>query len=300
MNTNLPDTDRHSMDLTQLSSREQLSALMDGALPADQTRFLLRRLQHDDSLAGSWERWRMAGEAMRGLAPTQRLPADFAQRVSAALHGEVDADADADAATTASRMPAWVRWGGGAAMAASLAVVALIASRPGGMPAEGAPPAQVAAVAADAPQAPAAPELPAVPATVAEAPALVAAAAAAASQPGRTRKAERTAAARQAPAPRLVAEVDASGQPTAHVAVPQPPIATRRWPRSVLPQYANGGLAVGFGDATPIATPHNPFRQPRLVMVPAQAPATDAEAHADQAPEADVPAATDAPAPSEP
>ncbi|MBS0231787.1 MAG: hypothetical protein JSS52_11600, partial [Proteobacteria bacterium] len=41
------DTDRHCNDLTQLCSREQLSALMDGALPEDQTRFLLRRLQHD-------------------------------------------------------------------------------------------------------------------------------------------------------------------------------------------------------------------------------------------------------------
>ena len=63
-------------DLTQLSSREQLSALMDGALPADQTRFLLRRLQHDAPLAGCWERWRLTGEVMRGLAPAQRLPAE--------------------------------------------------------------------------------------------------------------------------------------------------------------------------------------------------------------------------------
>ena len=67
-------------DLTQLSSREQLSALMDGALPADQTRFLLRRLQHDAPLAECWQRWRLAGEVMRGLAPAQRLPADFALR----------------------------------------------------------------------------------------------------------------------------------------------------------------------------------------------------------------------------
>ena len=51
-------------DLTQLSSREQLSALMDGALPADQTRFLLRRLQHDAPLAECWQRWRLAGEVM--------------------------------------------------------------------------------------------------------------------------------------------------------------------------------------------------------------------------------------------
>ena len=65
------DNDIQSNDLTQLSSREQLSALMDGALPEDQTRFLLRRLQHDAELAGSWDRWRTAGEVMRGLAPAR-------------------------------------------------------------------------------------------------------------------------------------------------------------------------------------------------------------------------------------
>ena len=81
------ETDRHCIDLTQLSSREQLSALMDGALPEDQTRFLLRRLQHDAELAANWERWRIAGDAMRGIAPTQHLPVDFAQRVAASLHG---------------------------------------------------------------------------------------------------------------------------------------------------------------------------------------------------------------------
>jgi len=75
------NTENAANDLTQLSSREQLSALMDGALPPDQTRFLLRRLQHDAPLAECWERWRLAGEAMRGLAPTQRLPPDFASRV---------------------------------------------------------------------------------------------------------------------------------------------------------------------------------------------------------------------------
>ena len=297
MNTQHPDTDRHSMDLTQLSSREQLSALMDGALPADQTRFLLRRLQHDDSLAGSWERWRIAGEAMRGLAPAQRLPADFAQRVSSALHGEAEAAGPATA-VTATRMPAWVRWGGGAAMAASLAVVALIASRPGGLPAEGVAPAQVAAVATDVPSAPVAAELPpAAPATVAEAPVALAAAAV---QPVRTRKAERAAApARQASAPRLVAGADTAEQVAAPVPAPQPPIATRPWPRSVLPQYATGGLAVGFGEGA-AATPHNPFRQPRLVMVPVQAPVADPDGPAADARATDAPAAADAPVPAEP
>ena len=80
MNTDA-DTDLHSNDLTQLSSREQLSALMDSALPADQTRFLLRRLRHDATLAECWERWRITGEVMRGLAPAQRLPSDFAKKL---------------------------------------------------------------------------------------------------------------------------------------------------------------------------------------------------------------------------
>ena len=107
------NTESATNDLTQLSSREQLSALMDGALPPDQTRFLLRRLQHDAPLAESWERWRLAGETMRGLAPAQRLPADFALRVGAALRGE-----DAPAMRSGGkRMPTWLRWGGGAAMA---------------------------------------------------------------------------------------------------------------------------------------------------------------------------------------
>ena len=100
------DTTLHAKDLTQLSSREQLSALMDGALPPDETRFLLRRLQHDASLAECWERWRLTGEVMRGLAPAQRLPADFAGRVANALHGgEV-----APRQVALTHTSAWWRW----------------------------------------------------------------------------------------------------------------------------------------------------------------------------------------------
>ena len=180
MTTNT-DNDIHCNDLTQLSSREQLSALMDGALPADQTRFLLRRLQHDDSLAECWERWRITGETMRGLAPAQRLPADFASRVSAALHGgDIVAEKAASARGTA-RMPAWLRWSGGAAVAASLAMVALVVRQPVGDPAAATPAVQVAS--APAVSAPAAPQLP-VPTpepVVADASELVAAAAVVAS-----------------------------------------------------------------------------------------------------------------------
>ena len=276
MNNN-HDTDLHSNDLTQLSSREQLSALMDGALPADQTRFLLRRLQHDDSLAASWERWRMAGEAMRGIAPAHRLPADFAARVSVALHGDDAQLPSQQIAQGASRTPAWLRWGGGAAMAASLAVVALLAVRPDAAPAD--PDGLQIAVAPAAPSSPAG-ETPApMPPVVAEAPVALVAAAAAAAQPVRERRIPARNA-RQAPAATegMLAKADAPAvAATPAVPLPQDGIVTRPWPRSVLPQYAHGGLTVGFGETAASTPAHNPFQQPRLVMAPVQAPAADAE-----------------------
>ncbi|RZA19960.1 MAG: hypothetical protein EOP93_07340 [Lysobacteraceae bacterium] len=150
------NTDVVANDLTQLSSREQLSALMDGALPPDQTRFLLRRL---------WQTVR---------SPTQAT---------------VDAGKVAQALTVASAV-------------------------------------------------------------------------AATSRPVRNRGIERSrAAARTQPAvidagprqaQRAIANID--------VPVPQPDIVTRPWPRSVLPQYASGGLAVGFGDHSRGAAAYNPFK----------------------------------------
>lgn len=277
MNTNHPDTDRHSNDLTQLSSREQLSALMDGALPADQTRFLLRRLQHDDSLAASWERWRLAGEAMRGLAPAQRLPADFAQRVSAALQGDGALPQRASAA--AVRAPAWRRWSGGAAIAASLAVVALLAIRPGQEPVSGSAPVQVAV----APAAPAKPQpAPEPPAIVADAPAALAAAAVAA-KPLRERRAPAPGPRQATAVERIVAQADPPAATAASAVVPlaqQDAIVTRPWPRSILPQYAHGGLTVGLGEGSAVPAP-NPFQQPRLAIAPFD-PAAQAQPDAPQ------------------
>ena len=255
------NTESATNDLTQLSSREQLSALMDGALPPDQTRFLLRRLQHDAPLAESWERWRLAGETMRGLAPAQRLPADFALRVGAALRGE-----DAPAMRSGGkRMPTWLRWGGGAAMAASLAVVALIARQPDIEAPSASTPVQLAASPVPAVEAPV------VPAPATQAPQgagdavqpLIAATAVVASvrpqrdrAAGQSREAERLqAAVVRNDRAQLQAAVASNDLP-----IPQPDIVTRQWPRSVLPQYASGGLAVGFGEHARGATAYNPFQ----------------------------------------
>lgn len=263
-----PDTDRYCIGLTQLSSREQLSALMDGMLPEDQTRFLLRRLQHDAELAGSWERWRIASDVMRGLAPARHLPADFALRVAAALQGPALA---ADAATARARR--WY-WGGGAALAAALALLAVV-RWPQDAPDSAPAPAPSLAAAAPAVVAPtAAPVTPAVEKAATPVPAVATTGQALAATAG-------TQAARRERAHPLPIAAPASAPPVIELAqaLPAAPIDTvggRPWPRRILPQYGgDSGLTVGFGEHVQAApTPFNPF--PALpaptFLQPAQTP----------------------------
>ena len=104
---------------------QQLSALMDGNLPPDEARFLLRRLQHDDELTGCWERWQLCGDVLRGQAQAP-APAGFADRVAAAIAAEaVQPVAQANPARSSNRL---AKWGGGA-LAASVAMVALFMVR---------------------------------------------------------------------------------------------------------------------------------------------------------------------------
>lgn len=286
-------------DLTQLSSREQLSALMDGALPADETRFLLRRLKHDESLAQCWERWRLSAEVMRGLAPARRLPTDFASRVAASLRGEqadgeaLHAGASAKAVATgahAARTGTWLRWGGGAAVAASLAVVALM-SKPAvvGSPGNFADTAAVAVAdtqpsranstsalsPASAPSMPArTPELQAstrgtvgmgFDSQAAQAAALASAVAVAARPARNNRRGDQPQVTQATSMPASTTEMPALDGVIANAShieplLPRGDITTRPWPRSVLPQYGNHGLTVGLGDGARSAAPYNPFQ----------------------------------------
>ena len=243
------DTDRHCNDLTQLCSREQLSALMDGALPEDQTRFLLRRLQHDAALAGCWERWRTAADTMRGSAPSRRLPADFSGRVAAALREDAPLDAAARASARTVRRR---RIGGGAALAATLATLAIL-----GLPAgETSSPTRVqttqtrhqgpapehllaAAQTTHAPRPPASSD-PAPSAAIPEAFASLAAATAS--------RVNRRKSPRDAATPNTTQAAMGAATPV-QFAVTTPAateIVTRPWPRSILPQYGNANLTVGF------------------------------------------------------
>lgn len=97
----------------------QLSALVDGELAAPASRFLLKRLEHDAVLRRRWASYHLAGACMRH-APLALMPDGFAERVSAAL-----------AAERAPRraLGGVARWTGGAAVAASVALLALLAAR---------------------------------------------------------------------------------------------------------------------------------------------------------------------------
>ena len=122
-------------------NRLQLSAMLDGALAPDQARFLLRRLQHDEELAGCWSRWQLAGDILRGQGSAM-VPAGFAQRVALAVA--------ADATTPARSTSRWTKWGSGAALAAaSVAAIALFVTRqlPDAVPAANAPQTEIASTA---------------------------------------------------------------------------------------------------------------------------------------------------------
>jgi sigma-E factor negative regulatory protein RseA len=129
------------------TTHEQLSALMDGELPRDELRFLLRRIESDASLAQRWSRYQIASAVLKRQYAAPLSDGQFASTVIARL----------DSGAMLVRQPVTgrlLRWAGGGAIAASVAVLALVATRPAGtdgaMPATGAP--VIAAAPAAAPQ----------------------------------------------------------------------------------------------------------------------------------------------------
>jgi len=108
---------------------EQLSALMDGELAHDQVRFLLRSIEAESDLARRWSSYHVISATLRREVVLP-LRADFSQGILARL----DADAVTHVAIgqTALRRYGAMRWVGGGAIAAAVAVVALVVSGPVG------------------------------------------------------------------------------------------------------------------------------------------------------------------------
>lgn len=92
---------------------ELLSAFMDGELPADEARFLQRRMQHDPALRERWERWQLASACLR-QQPT-RVDMGLSLRIADAL-----ADEAAGPRVSARH---YAGWGVAAALALAIALV---------------------------------------------------------------------------------------------------------------------------------------------------------------------------------
>jgi len=156
------------------TANEQLSALMDGELPRDELRFLLRGLGGDAGLVQRWSRYQVARAVLqRQFVPAATGDGRFAEAVMLRL----------EPVPAQRRVGGRIaRWASGGAIAAAVAVVALIATRPAGENvatpvastdlAVGTPlllPPQQPAVALQARQQPAFVPMPAMPATFSDA-----------------------------------------------------------------------------------------------------------------------------------
>jgi len=102
---------------------EQLSALMDGELSRDQVRFLLRSVEAESDFARRWSSYHVISATLRREFVALPLRGDFSASLLAKL------DTESGVASTPRAYTA-LRWLGGGAIAAAVAVVALVVSRP--------------------------------------------------------------------------------------------------------------------------------------------------------------------------
>ena len=107
-------------DQTNEQIRNQVSEYMDGELSRDSARFLARRLAGEAELRNDWMRWHYVRDCLRGHA-TRRLDDGLAARIAASI-----ADDAAPAVPLGARV---LRWTGGFAVAASVALAALVLER---------------------------------------------------------------------------------------------------------------------------------------------------------------------------
>ncbi len=104
-------------------SHEHLSCLMDGEISAETARFLVRRLGADEQLSATWARYHLVRDCLRhpeGLWAGENL----AGRVQRAMESE------AIPATPQRARRAWLRPVAGLAIAASVALMAIVAVAP--------------------------------------------------------------------------------------------------------------------------------------------------------------------------
>jgi sigma-E factor negative regulatory protein RseA len=111
------------MNMTK-ETREHLSALVDGEINRETSRFLVRRLGADEELRATWTRYHLIRDCLRHQDGSIAGD-DLCSRVSRALEGEQPVKA-------ARLNPAgWLKPLAGLAIAASVALMAIVAVGPG-------------------------------------------------------------------------------------------------------------------------------------------------------------------------
>ncbi len=108
--------------------REQLSACLDGELPAPEVDLLVKQVGRDSQRGAALGRYALIGEVLRGQQGTAIAPPGFASRVSAAIAAEPPLEADTFKQPT--RVPNWLRPAAGMAIAASAAAAAILVLQP--------------------------------------------------------------------------------------------------------------------------------------------------------------------------
>ena len=119
-------------------SREHISSLMDGEVSAETGRFLLRRMGSDDELCATWARYHLVRDCLRH-PEDRRYDSELCRRVNRALRDEPPASAG-----FAASMRGWLRPVAGGAIAATVALMAVMAVGPARSPAPAAPVGDVA------------------------------------------------------------------------------------------------------------------------------------------------------------
>ncbi len=111
-------------DDMNLDSRQNLSSFMDGEIDKSAGSFLVRRLANDDVLKNTWDRYHMIRDCMR-QQDAQLVQDDLCGRVRQAIDLE-----DSQVASN-KRQLTWLKPVAGAAIAASVAMIAILNVGPG-------------------------------------------------------------------------------------------------------------------------------------------------------------------------
>ena len=121
--------DGHGKKMNE-ESREHLSCLMDGEISRETSRFLVRRLGANEKLRMTWARYHLVRDCLR-YQEGNLAGNDFTHRVQTALADDVPGN-------TRRRFTAsWLKPVAGAAIAASVALMAIVTVGPGQGPVNG-------------------------------------------------------------------------------------------------------------------------------------------------------------------